>query len=148
MCAVESKRSRNKSLNLNSLSASFLLGLQGPDDVHEVLSFYLGPAVGAQRLLGGAQGALGVLEAARLEELDDPLLVAGHARDLGDDLPDQLGALPDACLAGDGAGALGLDARGPVALIPANRNVGGMAFGHWLIIYDYENTNINNNLYL
>lgn len=100
------------------------------EEVHEVLSFELGSAVGAEGLLGGSQGTLGVLETARLEELDDSLLVAGDACHLRDHLPDQLGALADAGLAGDGSGVLGLDACCLMSLIFADGNIGGVALSH------------------
>ena len=54
----------------------------------------------SQGLLGKLEGALGVLEGAGLEELDDSLLVGGDSTDLGNDLADQLHSLPECPFAG------------------------------------------------
>ncbi len=55
--------------------------------------------MGAQSLLGELQGALGVLERASLEELDDSLFVGGDSSDLGNDLADEFDSLPEGAFA-------------------------------------------------
>ena len=62
----------------------------------------------AQSLLGKLQGALGVLDATGLQELEHSLLVGGDSSDLADDLADQLHSLADLALFLHGSGSLEL----------------------------------------
>lgn len=65
----------------------------------------------AQSLLGKLQGALGILDATGLQELEHSLLVSGDSSDLSDDLADELDSLADLALFLYGSGSLGLFGR-------------------------------------
>ena len=89
----------------------------------------------AQGLLRQLQRALGVLDAARLQELNHSLLVGRHSAHLANHLPDQLHSLAQDSLFGDGMAALGFflgnfEFGDRVALVLAERNHSWMGFSH------------------
>ena len=83
-------------------------GSLGAEESDEVFTLALATAVGAEGLLADLHGALTVLDAAGLEELDGPLLVGGDTADLVDHLSDELGALAADTLTVGGLDLLGL----------------------------------------